>query len=269
MTVVENKKIVLVGSEHALISAVKHLLQEEKAHVTSLLCDAALQQPQDIETADLVILNHTDASQQCKEVLTHLQKSQKTNRMPVLTYVENVEAKINAALMLGAADYFTATDDVGAVLQKVKSSFGVPNTYEGATQVDLTSRSATETEKELKVYVVEDDPLLRALLSTKFDMSNVQYDFSPDGLSVEEKLRTFKPSVILLDIMIGAVNGLDVLESIKQTADLQTVPVVVFSNQDSDEERKRAASLGANKYLVKATTDLSDLIKILSGLAKA
>ena len=68
--------------------------------------------------------------------------------------------------------------------------------------------------------------------------------------------------------MIGAINGLDLLEEIKQCTDLQNIPVIVFSNQDSYEERHRAATLGASEYLVKATTDLSDLVKILSNLSK-
>ncbi len=269
MSVVAGKRIVLVGDFVPQLSSLKMALDTENAQTSSLLCDAALSQLHLVESSDLVVLNHQGAHPNCTAVLTHLQNSSKTKHMPVLTYVDNVEAKINNALMLGAADYFTASDDIDTVLQKVKSNFGMPNTYEGVSKVDLSERQDIKVNSNLKVYVVEDDPLLRALLSTKFDMSKVQYDFSTDGLSVEEKLRAFKPSVILLDIMIGAVNGLDVLESIKQTADLNSVPVVVFSNQDSDEERTRAARLGANEYLVKATTDLSDLVRVLSGLAKA
>ena len=120
----------------------------------------------------------------------------------------------------------------------------------------------------VRVFGVEDDPLLRMLLSTKFEMSSVQYDFSEDGLQVVDRVKQFRPTVILLDIMIGAVNGLDLLEEIKQNPELESIPVIVFSNQASYEERKRAQTLGANDYLVKATTDLSDLINILGSHSK-
>jgi DNA-binding response OmpR family regulator len=119
----------------------------------------------------------------------------------------------------------------------------------------------------VRVFGVEDDSLLRMLLSTKFEMSSVTFDFSEDGAKVTERIREFKPTVILLDIMIGGVNGLDLLQEIKQTSDLQHIPVVMFSNQDSYEERARATTLGANEYLVKATTDLSDLVKLLARLS--
>jgi DNA-binding response OmpR family regulator len=138
--------------------------------------------------------------------------------------------------------------------------------------IQLGSKSHPLTFKEsapvkadsVRVFGVEDDPLLRMLLSTKFDMSAVNYDFSEDGVEVTDRIRAFKPTVVLLDIMIGAINGLDILEEIRHTNDLQKIPVIVFSNQDSDDERKRAATLGANEYLVKATTDLSDLVRILA-----
>ena len=119
----------------------------------------------------------------------------------------------------------------------------------------------------VRVFGVEDDSLLRMLLSTKFEMSSVAFDFSEDGVGVTERIREFKPTVILLDIMIGGVNGLDLLQEIKRTTDLRHIPVVMFSNQDSYEERARATTLGASEYLVKATTDLSDLIKLLTRLS--
>lgn len=131
----------------------------------------------------------------------------------------------------------------------------------------ISNESAPIKADLVRVFCVEDDSLLRMLLSTKFDMSSVTYDFSEDGLNIPDKLRQFKPNVILLDIMIGSINGLDVLEEVKACSDLATIPVIVFSNQDSYEERHRATELGANSYLVKATTDLSDLVKLLLGVS--
>ncbi len=148
---------------------------------------------------------------------------------------------------------YAITNNLLASLASVAAQPAVSAIREGEQAVNGTVR----------VFGVEDDPLLRMLLSTKFDMSSVQYDFSEDGLQVADRVKQFRPTVILLDIMIGAVNGLDILEEIKQNPELQSIPVIVFSNQDSYEERKRAQTLGASDYLVKATTDLSDLVRIL------
>jgi DNA-binding response OmpR family regulator len=135
----------------------------------------------------------------------------------------------------------------------------------GSKAHPLTFKEADPVKAEaVRVFGVEDDPLLRTLLSTKFDLSAMTYDFSEDGRQVIDRIRSFKPTIVLLDIMIGAVNGLDILEEIRLEADLRKLPVIVFSNQDSDEERRRAADLDASAYLVKATTDLSDLVKMLA-----
>jgi DNA-binding response OmpR family regulator len=268
MSVIEGKRVVFVGNLAPSISSLKASLEAERAAVSCAPCSDVRENTTIFDQADLIVLNQHEDDNACSAILSQLQSSNRTKHMPVFSYVDNVESKINRALMLGAADYFTPTEDVNSVLQKVKSNFGVPNNFAGVSTLDITEAVVTSTDAKTKVYVVEDDPLLRALLSTKFDMSGVGYDFSADGLGVEEKIRVFKPSVILLDIMIGAVNGLDILESIKATTDLRDIPVIVFSNQDSDEERRRAAQHGANDYLVKATTDLSDLVKMLTTLSR-
>lgn len=269
MSVVEAKNVMFVGESNAQISSLKESLKNECAVITCTSCLEGLNSLNLFKNIDLVIINQQHNDPNCSALLFGLQNSNETIHMPVLTYVDNIEARINQALMRGAADYFTPTEDLDSVLQKVKSNFGQASTYTGVPSVDISEAKTASTLNETKVYVVEDDPLLRTLLTTKFDIANVTHDFSADGLNVENNLRNFKPSVILLDIMIGGVNGLDVLESIKHTDDLKNIPVVVFSNQDSYEERQRATTLGANNYLVKATTDLSDLVKLLSSFSKA
>lgn len=264
MSVVGAKKIILVGEPLKQILLLKDALEVNEAKVQCVSCAEALNDLTIFKNIDLVILNQLKDDTQCASVLGKLQNSIKTKFIPVVSCIDNVELKINKVLMQGAADYFTPNENVNSVLEKIKSNFGLPNTHSGVSDVNISGSKVVTSVSGAKVYVIEDDPLLRSLLSSKFDVSKVTYAFSSDGYGIEDKLRKFKPSVILLDIMIGIVNGLDVLESIKQTQDLKNIPIIIFSNQDSDDERQRAAELGASQYLVKATTDLSDLVRLLS-----
>ncbi|MEK7462070.1 MAG: response regulator [Patescibacteria group bacterium] len=268
MSVIEGKRVTFVGSQIPATERLLKALKTERAQISNVSCAITPDNLSLLKDSDLIILNEQTENQICFNLLAQLQSSRQTNHIPVITFVSNIEAKINQVLMLGAADYLVPTENIDSMLQKIKGSFGFPNTYEGVSKVDLTETNLSPVTDGVKVYVIEDDPLLRALLAAKFDMSSVVYDFSHDGINVAEKIRNFCPSAILLDIMISAVNGLDILEVIKQTPDLSKIPVVVFSNQDSDDERRRAASLGASNYLVKATTDLSDLVKILATVSK-
>lgn len=71
-------------------------------------------------------------------------------------------------------------------------------------------------------------------------------------------IRQLKPRLVLLDIMLeGPTNGFDILEQLKRDPELSTIPVVMMTNLDSEEQT--ALNIGANEYLVKANTSLTDL----------
>jgi CheY-like chemotaxis protein len=120
-----------------------------------------------------------------------------------------------------------------------------------------------------KVLVVEDDPLLRNLLSMKLSATNCPSMFSNDGLHVPEMALNFLPDIIVLDLKLPGKDGFEVLQELKQTPGLQQIPVVIFSNNSSDEDKHRATELGAAAFHVKAMTDLSEFIQELVKLAKA
>lgn len=59
------------------------------------------------------------------------------------------------------------------------------------------------------------------------------------------------PKLILLDLNMPGLSGLDILKEIKADEDLKMIPITMFSTSDSEEDVKRSASLGANAYVVK------------------
>ncbi|CAN5252683.1 response regulator [soil metagenome] len=59
------------------------------------------------------------------------------------------------------------------------------------------------------------------------------------------------PKLILLDLNMPGLSGLDILKEVKADEDLKLIPITMFSTSDSEEDVKRSASLGANAYVVK------------------
>ena len=269
MAILQGKNVLVIGEEDAKIETLEQLFEQRGMHVRSSACGVLEVDNPWLKDADLIILNHLHEGRTCSLFLKTLQTNNMTKTLPVLALVENVQDKINHALMMGAADYITPGESDDSVIEKTKVLFGHPDNFSSSTAVDLSSKVIKQAAESLKVFVIEDDTLLRNMLNMKFTISNIQPEFSTDGLGVNDMIRAFRPNVIIFDIMVGAINGLDLLEQLKAEEDLARIPTIIFSNQDSDQERERATALGADSYLVKASTDLSDLIEIIQKAAHA
>jgi DNA-binding response OmpR family regulator len=112
----------------------------------------------------------------------------------------------------------------------------------------------------IKLLVVEDDPLLRNLLSIRLQKSAIQHEFCHSGTDALNAVRTFVPTIIILDLMLPGKSGMEILREMRADVNLQAIPVIIFSNKDDDAERAEAKALGVDDFLVKATTDLGELI---------
>jgi DNA-binding response OmpR family regulator len=103
-----------------------------------------------------------------------------------------------------------------------------------------------------KVLVVEDDFFIRELYSRALTMQGIQVMTAADGKSAIEIFDRDKPDLILLDVMLPEVSGMEVLRHVKtQAKESSNVPVMIISNLDTDESINEALSLGADSYKIK------------------
>ena len=72
-----------------------------------------------------------------------------------------------------------------------------------------------------------------------------------------------KPKLILLDLKMPKVNGIEVLEKLKSSVETKTIPVVVLTSSQEDPDIKKCTALGANSYIVKPV-DFEHFIKCIS-----
>ena len=106
----------------------------------------------------------------------------------------------------------------------------------------------------VKVFIVEDDPLMVKMYSKAFQLSGYEVESAFNGEEALKKLGEMKPkpTLILLDVMMPKLNGLDVLRQLKQDADLKKIPVIMLTNLAGEEDAEKALKLGAVVYLVKS-----------------
>jgi len=104
-----------------------------------------------------------------------------------------------------------------------------------------------------KVLLIEDDEFIRDLYKRQLDMCDMfTYAFSngSDGLKSAQENQY---DLILIDIMLPGMNGLDVLRNLKATDATKNIPVILISNLGQDAVIKEGFALGAIGYLIKAT----------------
>ncbi len=106
--------------------------------------------------------------------------------------------------------------------------------------------------KKKKILIIEDEKILSEMYKDKFTKVGFEvisaFD-SEEGLKLAKKE---KPDLIILDILLPRENGVVFLNWLKADPEISSIPVIVFSNYDDPETRKRASKLGIKDYLIKA-----------------
>lgn len=112
-----------------------------------------------------------------------------------------------------------------------------------------------------RILIVEDDPDVRDLLSVKLSTGDVPTMFNVTGIGVMDMIEDFKPDAVVLDIQLPGKNGFEILEEIKSDPTTKAIPVIMFSNFGSEEDKQRAKALGAEAFFVKAVTGISEFVQ--------
>jgi DNA-binding response OmpR family regulator len=124
-----------------------------------------------------------------------------------------------------------------------------------------------------KILLIDDDKLMVKMYQGKFEDDGYSVAIAVDGESGFDRALEFKPDLILLDIMMPKVNGLEMLKKLKSNDKTKKIPVILLTNVGgSDEDIKRGLGLGAVAYMVKAHYDAKDVVakvkEILGGYVR-
>lgn len=119
------------------------------------------------------------------------------------------------------------------------------------------------SQPQQRVCIIDDDRDIRDIYRVKFEREGFLIVTAQDG---EEGLRVIKaerPDVVLLDIEMPVLDGIDVLSVLKGDPDLAKIPVIILSNIDSEDMFQRMSDLGAAEYyIVKSLTDPQKVVDI-------
>jgi CheY-like chemotaxis protein len=115
-----------------------------------------------------------------------------------------------------------------------------------------------------KVLVADDNEVAQRLCKRVLEKAGYQVVIAADGLQAVDVALRERPSMILMDVAMPGIDGLEAMRRIK--AEIPTMPVVIASAHSMASDRERFLASGADRVLSKPFR-LSDLIDIVQGLA--
>ena len=119
-----------------------------------------------------------------------------------------------------------------------------------------------------KILIVEDDPLMLRMYQKIFTLEQYGVEIATNGEEALEKIRTEteKPTLILMDIMMPVMNGLDALDKMKANPDTQKIPVIMLTNLAGQQDAEAALLKGAVKYIVKSEHDPKEVVDMVKAV---
>ena len=112
-----------------------------------------------------------------------------------------------------------------------------------------------------KILIIEDDFFIRELYERQFEKEGFVIDGALDGPEGLLKANKVQPDLILLDIMLPKMNGLDLLRTLKSKPETKDIPVILLTNLGQESVIKEGFQLGAEGYLIKSAYTPSQIIE--------
>jgi len=102
-----------------------------------------------------------------------------------------------------------------------------------------------------RVMLVEDDDRLAFNLRLLLETEGYEVERLVNGLGLLDELERIRPDVILLDVMLSWVNGLDLCKAVKEADGFSHTPVIIISGRVSDDDVARGREVGCDDYFTK------------------
>ena len=101
------------------------------------------------------------------------------------------------------------------------------------------------------IWYVEDDSAIRDIGMYALDSAGFKTRGFEDGLSCYEALKNEKPDLIILDVMLPNMDGIELLTKIRQSMEYRDIPIILATAKGQEYDRIRGFDLGADDYIVK------------------
>ena len=103
-----------------------------------------------------------------------------------------------------------------------------------------------------KILIAEDSPTMRALIDASIAaLGEYETVFAPNGFEALRILPRERVDLVITDINMPDINGLELVSFIRNNPQYKTTPLIIISTEGSERDREKGLKLGADAYLVK------------------
>lgn len=114
-----------------------------------------------------------------------------------------------------------------------------------------------------KILLVEDDLPMVKMYKTRLELEGFEVEWAGDGAEALVKVKSFKPDLVLLDLMIPKIGGMEVLEGLRKDLETRALAVIILSNLSQENDITRAKELGVKEFLIKSNYTPTQVVEIV------
>lgn len=111
------------------------------------------------------------------------------------------------------------------------------------------------------ILFIEDESALQKILGEALSKKGYEVIPALDGQIGLRLVKTKKPDLVLLDLILPKIDGFKILKQIKEDPETGEIPIVVLTNLEGVEDADRALEIGATAYLVKDNHSLEEVVE--------
>jgi DNA-binding response OmpR family regulator len=117
-----------------------------------------------------------------------------------------------------------------------------------------------------KILIVEDDAFIRDIYGVKFTNEGFEVILAENGIEAVRKLEDITPDVILLDMIMPYMDGMEVLKKIKDNQAWKSIPIIMLTNISEKEKISQGREFGVNEYLIKSHFTPAEVVEKVNNL---
>lgn len=248
------KRVLIIEDEEVLLTALTEKLKRAGYDVLGARDGESGFEAIQTGHPDLILLDLLLPKKHGMQILLDMRGDPELAKIPVIVISNSGQpVEMEQIMAMGVRDYLVkANFTPEEVLEKVEKIVISP-------QPEARSASALPG-KGYDVMVVEDDRFLRELIVRKLTAIGFAVTEAIDGTEALKLLETAHPHVLLLDLVMPGIDGIEVLQRLKANSATAKLPVIILSNLGQQESVARAQALGVADYLVKAQFTLDEIV---------